>query len=144
MTEFPHHYSANTRVAGSAGAVVIASPGLADLETAPPKEFGGPGDRWSPETLLVGAVCDCFVLGFKAIAAASKLEWTELAVDVTGTLDRVERKMLFTAISITAQLTVPAGQETRAPRILEKSEEACLITNSLSATVHLDSNVVVA
>ncbi len=144
MTEFPHHYSASTRVAGSAGAVAIASPGLPGLDTAAPKEFGGPGDRWSPETLLVAAVCDCFTLGFKAIAAASKLEWTELAVDVAGTLDRVERKMLFTEFAITAQLTVPAGQEARAPRILEKAEEACLITNSLSARVHLDSKVVVA
>jgi organic hydroperoxide reductase OsmC/OhrA len=144
MQDFPHHYSVSTRVAGSAAEVVIASPGLPDLATAPPAEFGGPGDRWSPETMLVGAVCDCFVLGFKSIAAASRLEWTNLAVDVVGTLDRVERRMRFTHVAITAELTVPQGHETRAPRILEKAEEACLITNSLSAEVHLDSKVVVA
>src|SRR5262249_13018276 len=97
----------------------------------------------SPETLLMAAVCDCFVLGFKAIATASKLNWSSLDVRVTGTLDRIDRKMLFTHVLVVADLTVPAGQESRAPRILEKAEEACLITNSLSAEVELESNVVV-
>jgi uncharacterized OsmC-like protein len=83
------------------------------------------------------------VLGFKAIAAASRLTWTDLDVRVDGTLDRIDRKMRFTHFVVTARLTVPAGQETRAPRILEKAEEACLITNSLSAEVHLSSEVIV-
>ncbi len=144
MQEFPHHYRVATRVDGPDGEVAIVGDGLPRLATAPPTEFGGPGDRWSPETLLVAAVCDCFVLGFKAIATASKLNWSTLDVQVTGTLDRVDRKMRFTHIEVAADLTVPAGQETRAPRILEKAEEACLITNSLSAEVHLESNVTVA
>lgn len=143
MQEFPHHYHVGTHVAGIGGDVVIVGDGLPDLATAPPVEFGGPGDRWSPETLLVAAVCDCFVLGFKAIAAASRLTWSELDVRVSGTLDRIDRKILFTHLLVKARLTVPAGQETRAPRILEKAEEACLITNSLSAEVHLESEVVV-
>jgi organic hydroperoxide reductase OsmC/OhrA len=143
MQEFPHHYRVGTHVAGSEAAVVIVSSGLTDMPTAAPAEFGGPGDRWSPETLLTAAVCDCFVLGFKAIAAASKLTWSSLDVDVTGTLDRIDRKMRFTHFAISAELTVPAGQEARAPRILEKAEEACLITNSLSADVHLEQKVVV-
>ena len=142
MHEFPHHYHVGTRVTADAD-VVIASEGLPDLATAPPVEFGGPGDRWSPETLLVAAVCDCFVLGFKAIAGASRLTWSELDVRVSGTLDRIDRQMRFTHIVVNARLTVPAGQESRAPRILEKAEEACLITNSLSAEVHLESEVIV-
>ena len=143
MQEFPHQYQVATHVGGAAGEVVITGTGLPDLRTAPPAEFGGPGDRWSPETLLVAAVCDCFVLGFKAIADASRLTWTALDVQVTGTLDRIDRKMRFTHVRVAAELTVPAGQEGRAPRILEKAEEACLITNSLSAEVHLESKVVV-
>ena len=143
MQEFPHHYQVRTHVAGADADVVITGSGLPDLPTAPPVEFGGPGDRWSPETLLVAAVCDCFVLGFKAIADASRLTWSALDVKVTGTLDRIDRRMRFTHVSVVAELKVPAGQEPRAPRILEKAEEACLITNSLSAEVHLESKVVV-
>ena len=143
MQEFPHHYHVATRVVDADGEVVITSSGPPDLATAPPVEFGGTGERWSPETLLTAAVCDCFTLGFKAIAAASRLTWSSLDVKVTGTLDRIDRKMQFTHFVIVAELTVPAGQESRAPRILEKAEEACLITNSLSGKVGLESKVVV-
>src|SRR5262245_24633887 len=144
MLGFPHRYSVGTHVSGPTGGVTLTSAGLPELTTAPPKEFDGPGDSWSPETLLVGAVCDCFVLGFKAVAAASRLEWTDLTVNAVGTLDRIDRKMRFTRVDITAELVVPQGHETRAPRILEKAEEVCLITNSLSAEVHLDTKVAVA
>ena len=62
---------------------------------------------------------------------------------VSGTLDRVDKKMRFTHIAITAELTVPADQAARAPRILEKAEENCLVMNSLSAVVNLESKIVV-
>jgi organic hydroperoxide reductase OsmC/OhrA len=141
MQEFPHHY----RVAASAehsGNVKLSSDGVAALESAPPAEFGGPGDQWSPESLLVAAVADCFVLSFRAIARASKLEWISLHCNVIGTLDRVERKAQFTGFEVTAELVVPAGtDEAKAQRLLEKAEDACLITNSLIADSHLETTV---
>ena len=143
MQEFPHHYQVTTRLGDSAADVVIAALGLPDLATAPPIEFGGPGNCWSPETLLMAAVCDCFVLGFKVIAAASRLTWSKLDVRVTGTLDRVEKKMRFTHIAIDAELTLPAEHAARAPRILEKAESSCLIMNSLTAVVQLNSKIIV-
>ena len=144
MHEFPHTYRVSTVVDSDLDEVVLHSPGVPDLATAAPKEFDGPGNRWSPETLLTGAVCDCFVLGFRAVAAASKLEWKRLEVEVDGTLSRVERRMLFTAMRIRARLTVPSGHEGRAPRILDKAEEICLVTNSLSAEVDYEGEVIVA
>lgn len=143
MQDFPHVYRVVTTAASDDSDVILKSEGLSDLATAPPLEFGGPGNRWSPETLLTGAVCDCFVLGFRSIATASRLEWTRLEVEVEGVLSRVERRMLFTEMRIHARLTVPAGQETKAPRLLEKAEEVCLITNSLSAQVRYQGEVVV-
>jgi organic hydroperoxide reductase OsmC/OhrA len=143
MDAFPHHYRVSAHLANEGADVEIEGDRLPRLSTAPPVEFGGPGDRWSPETLLTAAVCDCFVLGFKVIAAASKLSWSQLDVNVVGTLDRVDRKMRFTQMAVSAELTVPPGQEGRAPRILEKAEEACLVMNSLSAEVHLETKVIV-
>jgi organic hydroperoxide reductase OsmC/OhrA len=58
MHPFPHHYYVSAE-GNATGAVTLSSPGLATLESAPPVEFDGPGDRWSPETLLVGAIADC-------------------------------------------------------------------------------------
>ena len=141
MQGFPHHY----KVAAAAtpdGDVSVTAAGVPAIASAPPVQFDGPGDRWSPEDLLVAAVADCFVLSFKAIARASKLDWTALECTAEGTLDRVDRVTRFTRFDVSADLRVPAGiDEARAQRILEKSEAACLITNSLTAEAHLTTRI---
>lgn len=141
MHPLPHHYKSNA-TASPEGPVSLTADGVPELKSAPPTAFGGPGDQWSPEDLLVAAVGDCFILSFRAIAAASKFEWTSLKCDVTGTLDKVERAMEFTGFNIQAQLTIPAGaDESRAQRLLEKAEATCLITNSLKAEPHLETSI---
>jgi organic hydroperoxide reductase OsmC/OhrA len=141
MEPFPHHYLAEAGITSDSATVTLRAPELPPLETAAPREFGGSGEHWSPETLLVGAVADCFVLSFKAVAAASKFDWRALEVSVDGTLDRIDRRMRFTTFEIRAKVTVPAASERMAMRILEKSEEACLVTNSLSAEIRFEGEV---
>lgn len=142
MQDLPHHYAVSA--AGEPqGDVLLATEGVADLPSAPPVEFGGPGGRWSPESLLVAAVADCFVLSFRAIATASKLPWTHLHCAVNGTLDRAEGKTRFTAFKLHVKLVTPQGVDAdKAVRLLEKAESICLITNSLSAQTHLTTEVV--
>lgn len=141
MHAFPHRY----RVKGAgrvSGDVDLIADGLHPLRTASPAEFDGPGDRWSPETLLVGAVADCFILTFRAIAGASKLAWLSLDCDVTGTLERVDRVTQFTRFDLTAHLVVPAGVDAETARqALEKAERNCLISSSLKAAIGLDARV---
>ena len=141
MQDFPHRYTA-TALTRTEGEVTLESERLAALASAAPAEFGGPGDRWSPETLLVAAVADCFALSFRAIARASKLDWVSLRCEVEGTLDRVERVTQFTAFSVRASLQVSPGTDPdRARGLLEKAEKVCLISNSLKAQSHLEANV---
>ena len=61
MQQFPHHYSVVAKT-DTQGDVALEAEQLPPISSAPPTEFGGPGDRWSPETLFVAAVADCFVL----------------------------------------------------------------------------------
>ena len=137
MHKLPHLYQASAS-GEDAGNILLQSNRLPDIDTAPPEEFGGPGDLWSPETLLVAAVADCFVLTFRAIARASKLTWHSMTCNVTGTLAKPQTKIQFTHFTIKANLILPdAGNESQAQRILEKSEHSCLITNSLSAKTDL-------
>jgi organic hydroperoxide reductase OsmC/OhrA len=144
MQALPHRYLV-TATAAATGDVELASPGLPALVTAPPAEFGGPGNLWSPETLLVAAVADCFILTFRAIARASKLDWVALECGAEGVLDRVDGVTRFTQITVRARLTVPAGaSESLAARLLEKAEHGCLVTNSLLAGRHLEATVTVA
>ena len=143
MQEFPHYYSADAAAVADADNGVLTSTGIPPLESAAPAQFGGPGDRWSPETLIVGAIADCFILTFRAVARASTLPWTALRCKVTGTLDRIERVTQFTAFELHAELCVPDRTDvTLARRAAEKAERGCLIANSLKAPVHLHVAVV--
>jgi organic hydroperoxide reductase OsmC/OhrA len=144
MEPFPHHYRVNGR-GRLTGDVELNAVGLATLRSASPSEFGGPGDQWSPETLLVGAVADCFILTFRAVAGAANLSWTSLDCAVTGTLDRVDRVAQFTRFDIAAHLVVPGAEDAeRARRALEKAERTCLISSSLKGSVALDATVEIA
>lgn len=131
MHPYPHHYSV-AAAGGPSGSVVVSAARLADLATAPPAQFDGPGDLWSPETLLCGALADCFILTFRAIAKASRLEWTELSCRVEGVLERVDGVTRFSRYTTYAKLRVPAPAEAaRARVLLEKAEHGCLVANSL-------------
>ncbi len=138
MAAFPLHYS----VAASGttqGDVILTADRVSVLRSASPVEFGGPGDRWSPETLLIGAVADCFILTFRAIAMASKLPWDSLRCVAVGTLDRVDRVTQFTHVTLRLQLTIPSGIDANlAHRVLDKAKSACLITSSLKATTEIE------
>jgi organic hydroperoxide reductase OsmC/OhrA len=141
MQDFPHQY----KVAANAdpdSKVVLSSDGLDDLDSAAPAEFGGPGDQWSPETLLTAAVADCFILGFKAIARASRFSWNSLQCDVEGKLERIDHVTRFTEFHIRASLEIPAdADEERAKLLLDKAEATCLVTNSLTSALHLDTSI---
>lgn len=141
MQDLPHHYVVSAN-ADSKGLVTISSDGVASIDTAGPLEFGGPGDVWSPETLLVGTVANCFILSFRGIARAARLDWESLSCDASGTLDKIDRATQFTRFDVKARLTIPAGtDEKKALKLLEKAERNCLITTSLKAESHLDASV---
>jgi organic hydroperoxide reductase OsmC/OhrA len=137
----PHRYRASARGA-VAGNVTVAAPGLPDIETEAPPEFGGPEGFWSPETLLSAAVADCYILSFRAAARASKLAWSKLDVDVEAVLEHVEGVIRFTRVRISPRLGVPAGvDEATALAVLHKAKRMCLVTNSLTAECELATQV---
>ena len=143
MQKFPHHYHAQAQ-GQPTGTLATFSGELMTLDIAAPKEFDGPGDKWSPEELLIASVVDCLILTFRAIAKASKLEWSELSCEADGTLELIERKTQFTKININASLKINSQEhQEKAVQLLEKAENSCLITNSLTAKIHLKTNVTV-
>lgn len=142
MHPFPHRYKVRIG-AQPAGELSLKSEGLAEIRSLPPPEFGGPGGYWSPETLMLAAVGDCMMMTFRAIAKASRFEWRELSAEVEGLLERIDGNSRFTEIKTHVRLVVPPGTDTaRAQRLLEKSEQGCPISNSLSAKKHVDCEIV--
>ncbi len=143
MQDYPHHYVVSAD-AQAEGEIEVSSVGLETLTSMPPAQFDGPGDRWSPETFLVAAVADCFILTFRAVARASKFEWNSVSCKVDGLLDRVDRVTRFTDYYVRVVLHVPPGTDThKAERMVEKSEHVCLVTRSLNGQSHLDTTIIV-
>lgn len=141
MTAFPHQYSAQVTTTNTATITVNSDP-LPPITTEAPQEFGGSGEHWSPETLLMAAIADCFGLSFQSISNASRFKWIKLTCEVEGILDQVDRTIQFTQIAIQANLRLPADEdEKRAMLLLNKAKRACFITNSLAVEVTLDAHV---
>jgi organic hydroperoxide reductase OsmC/OhrA len=102
------------------------------LHTAPPAQFDGPGNRWSPETLLIASIADCFVLTFRAVSRAARFPWLDVECRVEGVLERIDGASRFMHYTTRAMLTVPSGaNEALARKLLERAEHGCLIANSL-------------
>jgi organic hydroperoxide reductase OsmC/OhrA len=141
VQKLPHRYAV-AAFGSPEGEVFLEADRLPLLTTAPPAEFGGPGDRWSPETLLAAAAADCFVLTFRAIARAAPMAWIDITCDVEGTLDRVDRVTRFTDMVYTAHLRIPEGTDAeQARRVLNRAKEVCLVGNSLIAHSRLEAAV---
>lgn len=142
MQALPHIY--NVQVTATAESHLTASSsGLPNLTIDGPAEFDGPGDCWSPETLLMSAVANCFVLSFKAVAKASNFPWKTIHCEAIGKLDKVDRTMKFTQITTHVRLVInDLSTQEKALKLLEKAESICLVSNSLNSQLKLECEIV--
>ena len=117
---------------GPAGYATLSTEGVPALSSAPPKEFDGPGDAWSPEHLLLASVLACFMFTFRAVARGSNFDFLSLDLTGSGTVDRKDGVTRFTEIvSSPGSCCRRASDPDRANRVLEKGKTACLVTASL-------------
>jgi organic hydroperoxide reductase OsmC/OhrA len=138
----PHCYDVRL-TGGPAGHATLSVADVPDLRSAPPLEFGGPGDAWSPEQLLLAAVQACFLFTFRAVARVSKVEFASLTLSGEGTVDRIDGVTRFTEIVLRPRVALaPGADRARALRALEKSGKACLVSASLSTPVRLEPEFV--
>jgi peroxiredoxin-like protein len=142
MKPLPHRYDDVRVTGGPAGYATLTVPGLPDLRSAPPPAYDGPGDAWSPEHLLVAAVEACFLFTLRAVARASRVEFTSLDLSGEGTLDRQDGVTRFTEIVLRPRLTLAAGVDrAKALRVLEKAGTSCLISASLATPVRVEPEI---
>jgi organic hydroperoxide reductase OsmC/OhrA len=143
MKPFPHAYTAGAS-ADPEGNVISTLKNGCQVEVAPPIEFDGVGDVWSPEELLMAAVANCLVLSFKSIARAYELSWLHIECSSSGQLEKVERQVKFTQVHSQVKLTITSAEDNdKAIRVLEKAEGTCFVTNSLLAESRLSYDIIV-
>ena len=141
MKPLPHHYDVHL-TGGPAGYAQLSTAGVPDLRAAPPADYDGPGDAWSPEHLLLASVQSCFLFTLRAIARLSKVEFITLDLEASGTVNRQDGVTRFTEIVLRPRLTVSSSADReRTLHVLEKSEKMCLVSASLSTPIRLEPHI---
>ena len=145
----PHFYNVDVNWKSDRKGV-ICSPELNKesgncIEVATPPEFpkGIPG-IWSPEHLFTAAVSSCLMTTFLSIAENSKLNFANFVCKSKGMLEKVDGKFIMSEIILEPTVTINDERDKeKAERILQKSEAACLISNSIKSKVTMVSTITI-
>lgn len=125
----------------------ISSPELLDtIDVATPPQFPkGVEGVWSPEHFFTAAVNSCFMTTFLAIAENSKLEFKKFNCKSEGKLEKIDGRYMMTEILLKPSLIIiNSTDKEKAERILIKSEQSCLISNSITSKVLLEPEILFA
>jgi organic hydroperoxide reductase OsmC/OhrA len=120
---------------------ILTSPVLpSQIEVATPPEFPkGMKNIWTPEHLFVAAINSCLMATFLDIAENSKFDFISFESNAVGTVEKLDGKLAVTEILLKPTIVVPTlKHEEQLRKILEKSEKACTISNSIKTKVILE------
>ncbi|MCF8448493.1 MAG: OsmC family protein [Taibaiella sp.] len=107
------------------------------IEVATPPEFpkGIPG-IWSPEHLFTAAISSCLMTTFLSIAENSRLQFSSFSCKSKGKLEQVDGKFMMSEVILEPTVIIADGKDKeKAERVLQKSEAACLISNSVKSKI---------
>lgn len=143
--ETAHHYNVNVNWETDRKGLMSSPVLQTTIEVATPPEFPkGMEGIWSPEHLLVAAVNSCLMTTFLAIAENSKLNFVNFQSNADGKLEKIDGKYMISEVVLSPVLTIQNETDReRAMRVLEKSEAACLISNSVKAKIILEPEVII-
>jgi len=136
MHPFPHQYTV-AAAARPDGDVPLSVPGARVIESAPPKEFDGPGNQWSPEQLLTAALSQCHMLSYLHLCAVAGVVVTEYTDDAYGTMtEATDGGGRFTEVVLRPRVTVTSADMIEAAASLHREARTrCFIANSVNFPV---------
>jgi len=113
------------------------------IEVATPPEFDkGMPNIWSPEHLFTAAVSSCLMTTFLAISEYSKFEFISFKCGAKGVLDKIDGKFVMSEVLLFPEVVISdEKQRGRAEHILQKSEKACLISNSITSKITMEIKI---
>ena len=123
---------------------ILFSPELNDeMQVATPPQFqNGVEKVWSPEHLFTAAVNSCLMTTFLAVAENSKLEFKKFSSKAHGKLEKIDGRYIMSEITLIPSLTIFREEvRVKAIRILNKSEESCLISNSVRSKIVMTAEI---
>ena len=138
MSDIPLHYHTAYQWTGEAAAGEISIDGSLLLPVGSPHDTG----RYSPEHLLVVAAETCLANYVLLLAGLSRIEVKDYNSTAEGELMQENRAgYRFKRIVIRPSVTVAAGNEAQAERVLQKAHKLCLVARSLNCPVDMEASV---
>jgi organic hydroperoxide reductase OsmC/OhrA len=138
-----HYYPVDLTWTGGRKGLLSSTDVQQSFEVATPPQFpNGVEGIWSPEHLLTAAVSSCLMTTFLSIAEKSRLPFTAFSCKAKGKLEQVEGRFLMTEVLLDAYLRLDKAEDReKAEMVLQRSEELCLISNSIKAKITLTPHV---
>lgn len=135
-----HYYEVNLLWESATQGTLSSSAINSKIEVETPSEFSkGLKKRWTPEHLFIASVNSCLMSAFLLAANNSKLEFISFESTAVGKIEKLGGKKIISEIVIKPKLMIPVSQnETRAKRVLELSEKACIIGNSVNTSIKVE------
>ncbi len=139
----PHFYNVKVNWTNDRKGILSSSELPNSIEVATPPQFAsGIPNVWSPEHLLTAAVNSCLMTTFLAIAENFKLSFNAFESEAKAKLEMVDGKYLITEVWLYPIVTITdEANKAKAERVLQKSEAACLISNSIKSKIVFNPTV---
>jgi organic hydroperoxide reductase OsmC/OhrA len=124
--------------------------GLAKCESSPntihfseAAELGGLQGRWTPEQLLLCALAGCFTTTFSDVARSAKFEYTDLEVEIEGSVRRTRATGCnFNEILIRPRLKVHSEDQVEAGlTLLRRTKSLCMISRAITVPQTMEPTV---
>ena len=118
--------------------------GKPDIMVACPPEFGGHPNIWSPEDIFLASVEICTMTTLLWFTNKENIILKSYSSVASGMVELSGGVFQFSSITVKIKVCVSSKDDSsRVERLFKKVERACLITNSITTNVHIESEIVV-
>jgi peroxiredoxin-like protein len=124
----------------------VSSPVLDQkIEIVTPPDFPkGEPNIWSSEHLFVAAISSCLMNTFFAIAENSELKYESITCNAIGIVEKIDEMYRMTEIKLKPILIISDSADSdKALRVVEMSEKSCLLSNSVTSNIQVESQILV-
>ena len=135
-----HHFELHSQLTDQVegdGNVTLAT---GEISYGVPAQFGGNIGKTSPEELILAALSSCFSMTLGFVLEKRKVSAHITGMHAEGTVQRIDRQLVLTAITLHPQITIDSDEDKTRQEItaaIERSEQACLISNAIRGNVEL-------
>jgi len=113
------------------------------LHVATPVKFGGAGNEWSAEHLLLGSLASSFMSTYLAYGKKLNIEIAAFECQAIGQVKLVNDRYKFAGIDLYPKIFIlDKAQKEIAARALKQTEANCIVANSLDSQIYFHSQVI--